>query len=292
MKMNESFAGVATSSARVIESYYPHKQRLFDDPYAYSLLPTGWKILVRILYLPLFRKAVLAMREKRTPGGLGALLCRVRYIDDLLLVKLKEGLDQVVILGAGFDSRAYRIPGIDQLTVFEVDLPGLCKLKKKQLKKVLNTVPKHVQLVEINFDKEDLAEVMKKAGFQRDKKNFFIWEGVTQYIAAEAVDQTLSFVTSDSKKGSFIAFTYARQSLIDRTDCPEAYQKLLKFAEKVGSPFQFGIDPAQIEIFLSKRDLKLLSDIGAADYPALFLNKLGRNLPVFDGERVVFAEVK
>jgi O-methyltransferase involved in polyketide biosynthesis len=82
--IGESFAGVATSATRVIELYYPEDKRLFDDQFALKLLPFGWRVFLRLAYLPGLRSAVLSLRERRMPGTLGTLLCRTRYIDDVL----------------------------------------------------------------------------------------------------------------------------------------------------------------------------------------------------------------
>jgi methyltransferase (TIGR00027 family) len=107
--VGESFAGVATSATRVVELYTPEDKRLFDDPYVLKLLPFGWRLVFRLLFLPGLRQVILSLRERRMPGTLGAILCRTRYIDDVLKRSLGDGIDQLVILGAGFDSRAYRI---------------------------------------------------------------------------------------------------------------------------------------------------------------------------------------
>jgi methyltransferase (TIGR00027 family) len=163
--ISDSFAGVSTAATRVIELYFPEDQRLFDDPFALKLLPFGWRVLMRFSFLPGFRPAVLALRERRMPGSLGGILCRTCYIDDVLKRSLDAGVEQVVILGAGFDSRAYRIPGIDRVKVFEVDLPGTRALKKKRVEKVLGVVPGNVTLVGMNFDQQDLVEILSSAGF-------------------------------------------------------------------------------------------------------------------------------
>jgi len=135
--VSESFAGVATSATRVIELYYPEDKRLFTDPFALKLLPFSWQLLFRFLYLPGLREVIVSLRERRMPGSLGAILCRTRYIDDVLKRSLEAGIDQLVILGAGFDSRAYRIAGVDQVRVFEIDLPRTCELKQARIEKVL-----------------------------------------------------------------------------------------------------------------------------------------------------------
>ncbi len=289
--ISESFAGVATSATRIIELYYPEDQRLFDDPYALKLLPFGWQVFFRLMFLPGLRGAVLSLRERRMPGSLGAILCRTRYIDDVLRKSLKSGLEQLVILGAGFDSRAYRIAGIDSVRVFEVDLPGAERLKENRVKKVLGAVPENVTLVGIDFDRQNLDDVLAAAGYRKEKRTLFIWEGVTQYITAEAVQNTLEFVSTSSGIGSAIVFTYVRLSLIDGTDRPEWFQPFLSFASRVGSPFIFGLDPLELKQYLSDRGLKLINDVGAEDFQELYLKPLNRKLNVFDGERIAFAEV-
>jgi methyltransferase (TIGR00027 family) len=290
--ISESFAGVATSATRVIELYYPEDKRLFDDQFALKLLPFGWQVFFRLCYLPGLRNVVLSLRERRMPGTLGALLCRTRYIDDVLKKSLEEGIEQLVILGAGFDSRAYRIAGMDQVQVFELDLPGTRKLKQIRIEKVLGAVPENVTLVGINFDQQKLDDILEAAGFQKGKRTLFIWEGVTQYLTEEAVNNTLEFVSRVSGAGSAIVFTYVRRGIIDGTARPEWFQSFLSFAKKVGSPLIFGLDQVELEQYLSDRGLKLIDDVGAAEYQDRYLKPLGRQMNVFDGERVAFAEVK
>jgi methyltransferase (TIGR00027 family) len=289
--IGESFAGVATSATRVIELYYPEELRLFQDQFALKLLPFGWRVFFRLVYLPGLRSLVLSLRERRMPGTLGAILCRTRYIDDVLKRSLEEGIEQVVILGAGFDSRAYRIAGMDQVQVFEVDLPGTRKLKQIRLEKVLGAVPGNVTLVGMDFEQQKLEDVLKAAGFQKGQKTLFIWEGVTQYLTAEVVNDTLEFVSAVSGVGSAIVFTYVRRGIIDGTDCPEWFKGFLSFAARVGSPLKFGLEPAELEGYLAERGLKLISDVGAAEYQDRYLEPLGREMNIFDAERVAFAEV-
>lgn len=291
MKISEGFAGVGTSTARVVDQYFPENKRVINDPFAYKLLPLGWRVLVRLLFLPGLRSLVLLLREKRMPGSLGGFLCRARYIDDVLEKALEAGMDQVVILGAGFDSRAYRIPGVDQVQVYEVDLPGARRLKKKRVEKVLGSVPENVTLVGMDFENQELDEVMSSAGFQKGKRTFFIWEGVTQYLTPEAVDNTLEFVLKVSGEGSGIIFTWVRQGIIDGSDCPEWLERFLPLAKRLGSPWLFGLESDQLAHFLVARGFKLIDDVGAAEYQELYLNKIDRELNVFEGERVAYAEV-
>jgi methyltransferase (TIGR00027 family) len=290
--IGESFAGVATSATRVIELYVPAEKRLFDDPLALKLLPFGWQVILRLVYLPGLCSLVLALRERRMPGSLGSILCRTRYIDDVTKRSLQAGLDQLVILGAGFDSRAFRIAGLEHVRVFEVDLPGARDLKRVRLEKVLGAVPENVTLIGMDFDRQHLAQVLGAAGFQTGVRTLFTWEGVTQYLTGEAVKGTLEFVSSISGEGSAIVFTYVRRGIIDGSDRPEWFGSFLSLASRIGSPFLFGLDRAELGQYLCDCGLELVEDVGAAEYQDRYLKPLGRKLNVFDGERAVYARVK
>jgi methyltransferase (TIGR00027 family) len=289
--IGDSFAGMATSATRVVELYRPADERLFDDLLTLRLLPFGWRVFLRLAYLPGLRHVLLALRERRMPGSLGAILCRTRYIDDVLERSLQEGVEQVVILGAGFDTRAYRIDGMDQVRVFEVDLPGTREQKAARVGKVLGAVPENVTLVGIDFDQQKLGDTLITAGFQSGMRTLFIWEGVTQYLTAEAVNDTLGFVSGVSGAGSAIVFTYVRRGIIDGTDRPEWYGRLLSFARRVGSPFKFGLEPDELRPYLADRGLTLVDEVGAAEYRERYLRPIGREMCVLEAERVAFAEV-
>ena len=182
---------------------------------------------------------------------IGRIFCRGRFIDDVLKRSLQGEIDQVVILGAGFDSRAYRIEGIDQVQIYEVDLPGARKLKQNRVEKVLGAVPENVTLIGMNFENQKLDEELKAAELQKGKRTLFIWEGVTQYLTAEAVDETLEFVRRFSGIGSAIVFTWVRRGIINGTDCPAWLTRFLPLAKRLGSPWLFGLELVELEQYLA-----------------------------------------
>jgi methyltransferase (TIGR00027 family) len=156
---------------------------------------------------------------------------------------------------------------------------------------VLGAVPGNVTLVGINFDQQKLGDILIAAGFQKGVRTLFIWEGVTQYITAEAVNNTLEFVSGYSGAGSAIVFSYVYREIIDGTDRPEWFRSFLSFAKRVGSPLIFGLDPVQLGQYLANRGLKLIDDVGASEFQKNYLKPLGREMSVIDMERVAFAEV-
>lgn len=284
-----SKSALAAAAVRAIESYRPWKERLFEDRFACRFLPPVWRGIIELLRLPGLGSAVLAMRERQFPGVMGNLFCRTRFIDDALRDALGKGLDQVVILGAGFDSRAYRIPGIEQTSVFEVDHPAPQAEKQARLKRMLGTLPSHVTFVPIDFDRQQLEDVMAAAAFRTGTRMFFIWEGVTQYITAEAVDATFRYVSRAAATGSEIVFTYIRRGIVDGSARSAADQKLVSVLQRVGMPWVFGLDPTELAQYLAERGLKLIKDLGASDYQARYLDPIGRKMNVFEGERIALA---
>lgn len=282
-----SRTAVGVAALRAVETRLPAGERLFEDPYAADFLP-AW--LAWLLRRPRLVNAIMKRRERQIPGIRAMLLCRTRCLDDMLADAIAAGAEQVVILGAGFDSRGYRIDGVQRTRVYEVDHPPTQALKAERLRRCGQAIPSNVTLVPVDFETDDLETKLTGAGFRSDAKTFFIWEGVTQYITAEAVNNTLRFV-SKSAAGSTIAFTYIRQDVVDGTGVSEVFRKLLRRGETSGEPWIFGIDPAEIEAFLSERGLELVEEVDAPEHRRRYLEPLGRNEAVGDIERVAVARV-
>jgi methyltransferase (TIGR00027 family) len=281
-------AATGAAALRAIESYRHKKDRLFEDRLARGFLKPFWRGIVELMRLPLIGTALLAIRERQVPGTIGGIICRTRYIDDALNDALTEHLDQVVILGAGFDTRAYRIPGIDETRVFEVDHPTTQAWKQTCLNRMFGTFPPHVVFVPIDFDQQDLAVEMEAAGFRTGAQTFYIWEGVTQYITAEAVDATVRYVAT-AAPGSRIVFTYIQHGVIDGR--LEGAQQWVPMTRRYGTPWIFGLDPEELAQYLSARGLDLVEQVGASEYQERYLNPLGRHIAVFNIEKTALAQV-
>jgi methyltransferase (TIGR00027 family) len=146
-------------------------------------------------------------------GNLGVLvtshLLRTRHIDGALLDAVHAGVHQVVNLGAGFDSRAYRFAGeLRDVRTFEVDYPPTQEYKKLRLKEILGRLPDSVRFVPMDFTKDDLLTQLRRSGYREHEPTFFIWEGVTYYLPASLIRATLRFVREHSGTGSSIVFDY------------------------------------------------------------------------------------
>ena len=287
-----SQTALGTAIGRALESGMPAEKRLFSDPLAVRFLPWFHRAIVRLLQTPAIGELLLEKREKEIPGVMGNLICRTRFIDDTLQDALARGIRQVVILGAGMDSRPYRLPGNEGTRFFEVDHPATLEWKRIRVRKLKGGIPANTEFVPIDFTKDDLASGLFYTGFRTDQRTLFIWEGVSQYIGADAVDSTLKYIKRVSAPGSRLVFTYIRRDFIEDCGDSEEFRKFLEELRKKDEPWKFGIAPEFLDRFLRERGFRLVSDTGAADYRGLYLEKTGRDMDLFEGERVAVAEVQ
>ncbi|MBA7628375.1 hypothetical protein ES703_35856 [subsurface metagenome] len=290
--MKPSSTGYGPAVMRAMENLLPEDKRLFEDPYSEKFLSPFYKFFVILMRSPKILNFLIKIRERLTPGIIGGLNCRTRYIDDVLNNAIKEGVGTVVNLGAGMDTRAFRIPGIENIQYFELDFPELQKVKRSYIDKKIGELPSNVSLVPIDFNSQDLGEELKKAGYTLSSKTLFIWEGVTQYISKEAIDNTLKYVAQASS-GSRIVFSYVLESFINGSHIPDGLNSLYKFTLKKKDPLWFcGFEPAKMYEYLSKYSLYLIEDVGTEEYLERYMKPKGRDLTVMEIERTVLAAVK
>jgi methyltransferase (TIGR00027 family) len=286
-----SKTALGTAAGRALETFRPVNDRLFSDRFAMRFLPLAHRMVVHLLRIPVLGPALLAGRERQIPGVMGNLLCRTRFIDDMLREALGENIHQLLILGAGLDSRAYRIDGSDDVRVFEVDHPATQLWKQRRIIRIFNGTPPHVTFVPVDFDREDLGRALTEAGFRREIGTVVIWEGVTQYISEKAVNDTFAWLSGNLLQGSRIIFTYVRKDLIEDSGQTGVPARLLAELRKQGEPWKFGIEPEDLDRFLSERGFSLIANAGAEDYRERYPQFVERRLDIFDGERTAVAVI-
>ena len=177
---------------------------------------------------------------------------------------LNKDLQQLVILGAGFDSRAYRFDRLkDQVKVFEVDHPATQAEKLAKLKAIFMTIPKHVTYVPVDFNAQTLEERLPESGYDPTSKTLFIWQGVTIYLTPKAVDDTLRFVVQFSVPGSAIVFDYVFRKVLDGVQKHNEISSMQRYRFMTGEDLTFGIAEGAIETFLKERDFHQIRDVNA-----------------------------
>ena len=206
-----------------------------------------------------------AMKNLEVVNIVRTMTVRTRFIDEALGRAVAAGATQVVILGAGFDSHAYRFQELlASVRVFEVDRPATQALKKQRVHDVLGGPPANLTYVSVDFQHEQLPDVLARHGHDPAQRTFFILEGVTMYLAEDAVRATFRFVAAHPP-GSGIVFDYVYRPMVDmiaRIDMatvPEVAKPFLqRFLDLIkDEPWIFGLPVGGEREFLGEFGLDL-----------------------------------
>ena len=261
-------ARIETKSSRTADfacllraASYVDKRECYSGPdgIAYMLVPPFLKLLVRSRWL--FK---LFSRHFFPSGMYEYVITRTRYFYAVFTEALEHVFSQIVIFGAGFDSRALRFSRLNQGTrVFELDAPTTQqeKLKACQLKKLV--IPGNLIFVPINFNKESVADKMAQAGFVPGRKSLFLLEAVTMYLPQNAVESTFRFIEDVSGTGSLIVFDYIYVGVLRKENkyYGERASSLNTLA-KVGEEWTFALEEGEVERFLSRHGFSLKDHSG------------------------------
>jgi methyltransferase (TIGR00027 family) len=275
---------------RALETIRPAESSLFRDPLARYFVGPSLHRAVRLARIPVLGGIVPWYADRRLPGARTSATARTRLIDDALSASLEAGIGQVVILGAGFDCRAYRLPQLRNATVFEVDHPSTLALKTSGLRKLMGTIPNHVRFVEIDFNRQTLPEVLERAGYRNSGAAVFLWEGVTNYLAPDAVDAVLHYVAASHPRTQLI-FTYIHAGVLDGSVTFAGAERLLKDVSRLDEPWTFGLRPDQLPEFLTQRGLCLDRDLSAQEYRRLYFGAASQRMKGYDFYHVALAHV-
>ena len=198
---------------------------------------------------------------------------RTHHIDALLVEALSKGATQVVNLGAGLDSRAYRFRDrFPHVRFFELDLPAMIAAKRERVTRIFGAVPDRVILVPTDFTARPLDEVLRDAGYDRAQRTFFIWDGVTMYLPEAADVSTLRFIRSGSAPGSSVVYDYVLDATL-RPDGGGLYgaKSTAAYLASVGEPLLTGWSQRQATDIATREGLVVVSDIGPAELTARYL---------------------
>ena len=260
---------------RAVESAEPPRRRLFEDPYAVALLRGALKALAEFARWPIAGRTVSAFLDLGWPSTRSSGVVRTRMIDDLVRDAIARGARQLVLLGAGFDSRAFRLPEARTLAVFEVDHPATQKAKLERLAR-LGPPPANISFVEADFERDHLDGLLCQAGFDRSTPAAVVWEGVVSYLTAAAVEANLSLLARLLAPSSRLVFTYVDKAALDGSASFHGAWRWKSWVRFRGEPFLFGFDPATLAGHLCSHGFRLESDCSTAEGAAFYCAPHGR----------------
>jgi methyltransferase (TIGR00027 family) len=231
--------------------------------------------------------------ERFLPGLSNSIRAKFRYFDDFIEKSIDEGIEQLVILGAGYDSRANRMVGLmGKVKVFEVDHPSAQIVKTEKIKMIFDSLPDHVAYVPVDLGIDDLGQKLVESGYDKSKKTLFILEGVIFYIPPKMVDEILSFVVENSGKGSIVLFDYFPKSVVDGTSQLEVGRNIHNQLIQAGEPMQFGIEEGTVEKFLEDRGFSQICNVTSEDYKRMYFHGVNKDKTVCSLMSFVHAVVR
>jgi len=227
-----------TCAQRAGESLRPQDRRLIDDPYAKAFVT---KPLRRALVANrLMARLTLSVFDAQYPGFMAIVLLRNRWYEDLLATCVAEGIPQVVMLGAGYDTTAWRLD-LGEATLFEVDAPPTQAAKREVMDSKGLQPQGKLRYVPCDFERDSLPEQLVAHGFDPDAPSLFVWYGVSFFLSAEAVSQTLRDVSALAAPGSRFVWDYLDPAVVDGTSHYRGAMKARAAVAGRGEPYTFGL---------------------------------------------------
>jgi methyltransferase (TIGR00027 family) len=251
---------------RALETAKPAEQRLFADPFAWRFLPLWQRGLILATRFPPWRRMIEKIFDRKAPGARTSGASRTRLIDDWTCEAVRGGVEQVVIMGAGFDYRALRLKELRAASVLELDRSEMIVLKSRLL---ASAHAGHVLRVPIDFLTDKPEDRLLEYGYSRRARALFIWEGVTNYLDEASVDAAFEMFAR-AAPGSRVIFTYVHVDAISGRFAAPGLANLLARLRRIGETWTFGFRPEAVPGYLARRGLRLVEDLGAAEYRARY----------------------
>jgi methyltransferase (TIGR00027 family) len=234
--------------------------RIFADPLA-----------VRILGADAATMLAEADADPRRRGLRLFIAARSRFAEEAARRAIREGARQIVVLGAGLDTFAYRLESVDGLRVFEVDHPATQIEKRRRLAAADIEIPAHLTFAPCDFERAELADALRSAGFDEARRSVFLWLGVTPYLTRESILATLSFIAS-LPGGAEVVFDYANppESIAD-PDLRRAHETLAERVAAAGEAFRNYFVSSDLHAILRGLGFERIEDLGPREIAARFL---------------------
>lgn len=243
---------------RTIANKEYNNEKFGPDYLAEIFLPAHYRFFLR------FDKVKKNTKKKLAgfmPGLTEYIIARTAFFDGLFTNSVKDKIPQIVLLGAGYDSRAYRFAKlISNTRIFELDAIPTQNRKIKCLKAAHINIPIEIQYVSINFMNESLSNVLEKAGYKNQERTLFLWEGVSYYLDLDSVKETLNYISRSSNRDSIIAFDYTISISEENMNPYYGAKEFMNSMKEhhANEQLMFSIKNGEIKSFLAERNLRLI----------------------------------
>jgi methyltransferase (TIGR00027 family) len=262
--MRQDYSRTAEGMAvlRALEQHQPAARLILDDPYAQAFLfNPAFRLLVRA---PWLARGVSYGLQFWAPGGQEFLTMRPRLVDELAVEQVSAGIRQIVLLGAGFDTMAWRLrEALRGVTIFEVDHPATQAAKRQASERLW--LPPNLRFVAVDFEQEDFVEKLHAAGFDPVQRSFIVWVGVTYYLTPAAMARALQQIASLGGAGMRLVFDYMLDEVVKGTTANREALSKARRAAQLGEPWLFGLQPAEVSAYILPFGFRLVHDYAGAE---------------------------
>lgn len=279
-KKDGTAQGVAKQ--RFIESLAGSNKRVVFDPYAQYFVSGA--ALIKLIGF----KFNHWITKKMAPGFHEHLIARTRFIDDLIEFEASKGMQQYVILGAGYDLRAHRLQLPKDLIIFEVDQKEVQNRKRQKLPKAIPNLCK-VNYVSLDFNHQSLQQQLLEAGFNPNKSTVFTLEGVSQYITKPALHSTIdqvSRLTHDSRTVLYMSYVDLALKTKPTSCFGKGYRHaksisktIMNLSERAGEPWISLYSSQELYTLLTKHEFTVVQNKVLKDLNSKYFKPVGRELP-------------
>jgi methyltransferase (TIGR00027 family) len=241
--------------------------RIFADPLALRILGAD--------------APTIARQGGENPSGRRMRLfiaVRTRFAEDALAEAIGRGVRQVVVLGAGLDTYAYRNPFADRLSILEVDHPATQAWKRQRLRDAAIPLPSSLTFVPVDFEREALAERLAAGGFDRRQQTFFTWLGVVPYLNQDAVWSTLAFIAS-LPKGAHVVFDYSDPPASLSPERRASHGKRAQRVAELDEAWVTYFEPEELHAQLTTLGFAEIEDLGPAGIVSRYFPSRTGSLP-------------
>lgn len=273
---------------RAIETSRPSVAEPVADPLAFAFLSLPLRGVAVLGRSRLAHPLVVGFIDRRWPGVRPSVVARTRLIDEIVQETVSS-TGQTVLLGAGYDSRPYRLSCLRDGPVFEVDHPATQRRKRAKLEQT-RFVHRDVRFVATDFQAGGLDGALAAVGFDPKQPTLFVWEGVTNYLTADAVDATLRWCAG-AAPGSHLVFTYVDRRVLHQPSKYDGAERVLATSRRAGEAVTFGMDPEEVPAYMSERGLVLMTDTGASSYREAYYGAAAQHIRGHEFYRVAHAHV-
>jgi methyltransferase (TIGR00027 family) len=280
-----SLTALYVSLARAVASEDPALSRACHDPCAHRFFPAP---LARALRDGGIAGKLLRRSFKQLSLGLCQhIALRTALIDRALAFATTSGIDQLVLLGAGFDCRAQRLEALSATDVYEVDHPATQRFKRARMRG-MPPCARSLRQLACDFEREPLTDVLRASPIDFDRPCIWLWEGVTMYLTREAIDKTLATVAALSAARSMLLCTYLTPDLVATHG--RLARELPKLLGLIAEPIRFAASPPEFQARLARHGFVLQSDVAPRDAAPHFAIELGAVPLGLPAERLVVAQ--